>query len=509
MFWNEHVHLMKTMRGWLCGLFAALLLAGCGGSGGGGPDVPDTGPRFTQVSLQSEPGDYIGQGRAYSYTQADAIISVTATEGRLSVRIQGDEDWFGDFQVMDSLGQLQPGDYRELQRHPFHDPAKGGLDWSGEGRGCNTLQGGFTINEVSYAGGALVAIDLSFEQHCEGGAAALRGQIRWDAGDPTVPPGPVNPPPAGLWAPAAGSTPAAGNHVYLESEPGDFIGQAETFVYTSADAALRVIGSGGGLSVTVDGDQQWWGDFRAMSGLGELRPGFYDSLRRFPFHNPAKGGLSWSGEGRGCNTLQGWFVVDSVSYQEGTLTAIDLRFEQRCEGGTAALRGKIHWAPGDTTAPPGPVNPPPAGLWEPAPGATPATGNFVYLQSDAGDYIGQGQVYTHTPENAGLAVRAEAGELTVQVDGGATWWGSFQAMSTLDRLQPGYYGNLQRHPFHNPVKGGLSWSGQGRGCNTLQGWFVVDSVTYVDDRLASISMRFEQHCEGGLPALRGAIRWDG
>lgn len=50
---------------------------------------------------------------------------------------------------------------------------------------------------------------------------------------------------------------------------------------------------------------------------------------------------------------------------------------------------------------------------------------------------------------------------------------------------------------------------QGRGCNTLQGWFVVDSVTYVEERLASIAVRFEQHCEGGLPAWRGAIRWDG
>jgi len=41
-------------------------------------------------------------------------------------------------------------------------------------------------------------------------------------------------------------------------------------------------------------------------------------------------------------------------------------------------------------------------------------------------------------------------------------------MDSLTQLQPGYYGNLSRYPFHNHVRGGLSWSGNGVGCNTLQ-----------------------------------------
>jgi hypothetical protein len=94
------------------------------------------------------------------------------------------------------------------------------------------------------------------------------------------------------------------------------------------------------------------------------------------------------------------------------------------------------------------------------------------------------------------------------VSGGSDWWnGDFQAMTSLGQLQPGYYGGLQRYPFHNPVKGGLSWYGDGRGCNTLAGWFVVDSVTYSAGNLASIDLRFEQHCEGVGAALHGAIHW--
>ncbi|HYS58560.1 MAG TPA: hypothetical protein VEM34_10515 [Burkholderiales bacterium] len=460
------------------------------------------------VYLKSDLGDYIGLGQTYTYTQATAILSINASGGHLSVNINGDQQWFADFQTMNTLSQFQPGYYGGLERYPFNNPAKGGLSWYGEGRGCNTLLGWFAVDNVTYLNGVLTAIDLRFEQHCEGGSSALRGAIHWSSGDTTTPPGPVNPPPAGLWQPAPGATPATGSFVYLQSDVGDYIGQGQTYTYTQATAILSVNANVGLLAVGVNGDQQWTGDFQAMNSLSQFQPGYYGGLQRYPFNNPAKGGLDWSGEGRGCNTEQGWFVVDNVTYVNGVLTAIDLRFEQHCEGGSSALRGAIHWNSGDTTTPPGPVNPPPAGLWQPAPGATPATGNFVYLQSDVGDYIGQGQTYLYTPSNATLVVNATGGHLSINV-GSYTWNGDFQTMNTLSQFQIGYYGGLERYPFHNPAKGGLSWYGEGRGCNTLLGWFVVDNVTYFNGFLTSIDLRFEQHCEGGTPALHGRIRWAG
>jgi hypothetical protein len=162
----------------------------------------------------------------------------------------------------------------------------------------------------------------------------------------------------------------------------------------------------------------------------------------------------------------------------------------------------------------GPVNPPPAGLWQPAPGSTPATGNFVYLQSDVGDSIGLGQTHTYTPATATLSVGETPGIigtngalLTVGVNGNTWWNGYFQTMNTISQLQPGFYPGLLRFPFNNKVLGGLSWSGDGRGCNTLKGWFAVDSITYVNSTLTAIDLRFEQNCEGGTTALHGAIHW--
>jgi hypothetical protein len=459
------------------------------------------------VYLQSDPGDFVGQGQTYTYTQANAILAVTASGGHLAVSINGDTFWFGNFQTMNFLSQLQLGYYPDLERYPFNNPVKGGLDWSGGG-GCNTLQGWFVVDNVTYVGSTLTSIDLRFEQHCEGAAPALHGAIHWTSSDTTTPPGPVNPPPAGLWQPAPGSTPATGNFVYLQSDPGDFVGAGQTLTYTQANATLSVRANGGHLGVGINGDTFWNGDFQTMSTLSQLQPGYYAGLERFPFNNPVKGGLDWGGDGRGCNTLVGWFVVDNVTYVNSSLTAIDLRFEQHCEGGTPALHGAIHWNSTDTTAPSGPVNPPPAGLWQPAPGSTPATGNFVYLQSDPGDYIGGGQILTYTPSSATLSVSASGGHLGVNISN-FLWTGDFQTMNTLSQFQPGYYGGLERYPFHNPTMGGLDWSGEGRGCNTLLGWFVVDNVTYVGSTLTSIDLRFEQHCEGGAPALHGAIHWAG
>jgi len=504
----------------LFGLLASMLGASPAGAAGSGPVYPAPSglwaPAYAAlpssgnyVYLESQAGDYIGAGLTRTYTQANAILSVSSSGGLLTVDVTGDQTWTGQFQAMNTIPRLQPGYYANLARYPFHDPAVGGLSWVGDGRGCNTSNSWMVVNAVSYnASGTLTGIDLRFEQHCEGLAPALHGKVHWTPNDTTAPPPPVTPIPSGLWAPAPGTTPASNNYVYLESQPGDYIGAGQVRTYTQADAVLTLTRSTRLLHVGVSGDQGWSGDFAAMSSIADLQPGYYPNLRRYPFHNPVRGGLAWSGEGRGCNTLTGWFAIDAITITAGVLVAADVRFEQHCEGGVPALRGKIHYSNTDTSTPPGPVNPPPSNLWRPSLGALPTTGNYVYLQSTFGDYIGGGQTRTYTPANATLNVSGSGARLSVSVNG-ATWWsGDFVGMNSIPRLKVGYYPNLKRFPFHNPAKGGLSWSGDGRGCNTLTGWFVVNAVTYdAGGTLKAIDLRFEQHCEGTGPALYGKVHW--
>ena len=142
----------------------------------------------TSLSMRSEPGDFVGAGQEYLYTLADGTFSIHKNAGN-GVSITFNTPNFSDFWHLDfaaSQGQLLTvGPYTGATRFPFQEPEVPGLSVFGNGRGCNMLTGSFEILEVSYgAGDEILAFRARFEQHCEGQAPALRGEIRFNA---TVP----------------------------------------------------------------------------------------------------------------------------------------------------------------------------------------------------------------------------------------------------------------------------------------------------------------------------------
>lgn len=463
------------------------------------------------VYLESE-GDYVVGSGTRLYTPLDSVIMLgsgfTPAGNRFQITIQGDEEWTGIFQAMNTLTKLAPGYYPDLRRFGgTNNPAKGSLEWTGEGRGCNTLVGWFVVDELTYSGDTLTSIDLRFEQHCEGAQPALHGRIRWSAADTRVPPGPVNPPPSDLWSPSSGTTPASGNYFYLASETGDFVGAGATHLYTSTDAVLQLTTIGAQVNVSIQGDRRWDGYFKPMVSLTKLEAGFYGDLTST---NPAKGSVLWGGDGRSCsNRIDGWFVVDSVAYSGDAIVALDVRFEQRCSSGAPALHGKLHWRADDTAQPPGPVNPPPVGLWSPPASATPATGSFFYMQSDPGEFIGMGKTALFTPTNASIHASTQSDGFMFAAQNSATglfWAAEFKKMVSIPRLAVGYYPSVQHTPLNNPARGDMSVDGNSRSCSS-SGWFIVDSISYVAEMVSAIDVRFEQRCEGSTAALHGRIRW--
>ncbi len=144
----------------------------------------------TKVVLYSDPGDYIGAGRDWSYTPANAVISATGSREHVSFRVTGADGswWSADFAP--AAGDiLAPGRYENATRYPFNGSGPG-LNIDGNGRGCNTLRGEFTVTSASFAAdGRIRSFGASFEQHCEGQTPALRGTMEYRAGD-TTPPAP-------------------------------------------------------------------------------------------------------------------------------------------------------------------------------------------------------------------------------------------------------------------------------------------------------------------------------
>jgi hypothetical protein len=142
------------------------------------------------------------------------------------------------------------------------------------------------------------------------------------------------------WQPPSGATPASGTYVYIESESTDTIGQGRTTTYTQTNSTILMSTSGARLSFEVQGAQNWNADFLASDGDG-IVVGFWGDLSIYPPPRPDDGGLHFRGDGRQCTVVSGWFVVDRIGFDAQGLSLIELRFQQRCDGNTSVLRGKI------------------------------------------------------------------------------------------------------------------------------------------------------------------------
>ena len=172
------------------GIGTAVLVA-CGSAYLASPAQAEVIPASTGfVTMTSDPGDFVGQGRSYSYSVPATAFSVQ--NGGNLVRVDtsgpGGPADFWNFAFQAPAGQqLQAGTTYQAQRWPFQLSSLAGLEVFGQGRGCNTLTGSFTIVSIVYGPfGYLESFDATFEQHCEGATAALRGEVSF--GTPTPPP---------------------------------------------------------------------------------------------------------------------------------------------------------------------------------------------------------------------------------------------------------------------------------------------------------------------------------
>jgi hypothetical protein len=139
---------------------------------------------------------------------------------------------------------------------------------------------------------------------------------------------------------------------------------------------------------------------------------------------------------------------------------------------------------------------------------------LLYFKSDTGDYIGQGQEVSLTDADVTFSATSNyKGGVSLQMTNfdstPAVWWyADFSAPSNAP-LAVGTYEQATRYPFNLDNEPGLSFSGDGRGCNTLTGRFEVREITYgTGGAISSFAVDFEQHCSGVGPALYGSIRFN-
>ncbi len=182
------------------------------------------------------------------------------------------------------------------------------------------------------------------------------------------------------------------------------------------------------------------------------------------------------------------------------------RCDTRTRSWTAGLLRTVPPGPGGGTPPP-PGSPAPAPTPTPTP-RSPVPGQWsLNMTSDPGDYIGQGRTWSHGPPADRLRVSADRRLITFSMDTDAEfqggWWTTDFAAPPGQDLAVGTTYQAKRYPF-NDGSAGFDHGGNGRGCNTLTATFTIHELAYdPDGTLRTFRASFEQHCEGGEPALRG------
>jgi hypothetical protein len=132
----------------------------------------------------------------------------------------------------------------------------------------------------------------------------------------------------------------------------------------------------------------------------------------------------------------------------------------------------------------------------------------LVMHSQPGDWVGQGMDQTFTTADGVFtpSINRRNG-VSVNFNGGPHWWYLDFAAPGNAPLAVGVYEGATRFPFHSPTKPGMDIAGEGRGCNELTGRFNVLEVEYGPGTVVQrFAATFEQHCEGGVPALTGSIQ---
>ncbi len=164
--------------------------------------------QYAHLTLQSQPGDYIGGGFNYdlTYTPAPGATFSVGVDPSIGQGLPNQIGFYFfppndpsdrvelDFGTSQLGIPLQPGTYTDAQRNAFAAPGHPGLDVSFHGRGNNSLTGSFTISAISlspdataFNGWRVDAFDATFVQLGQGSTGLLIGQFSYRGSGAPVP----------------------------------------------------------------------------------------------------------------------------------------------------------------------------------------------------------------------------------------------------------------------------------------------------------------------------------
>lgn len=196
----------------------------------------------------SGPNSYVSGGETELITTNNGTIefdtnNYTYDHGlHLLLTTTAGEWWSFDASTIDG-SELQVGLYTNATRFPFNNGNSPGLDFSGCGRGDNTLTGWFKVESVVYSNSVLISAAVDFVQYDEGILSEeTTGTVHYN----------VTPPPILSFSPTRG---------FASSGPvgGPFSSPSQTFLLTNS--------GGGTLNWSIINTSAWLNVSQSMGSL--------------------------------------------------------------------------------------------------------------------------------------------------------------------------------------------------------------------------------------------------
>jgi hypothetical protein len=368
----------------------------------------------TMLFMDSQTGDYVGQGRQWFYIPANSAWRVsTSSNGNTAYFDLTDDTSYWTLRFSAPEGEpLAVGTYIDV-RSWISSFSR--LEVSGHGRSCSNPTGRFVIHEIAFGpGSALERFAADFELHCGDVVPGLFGAVRYNASTDTV-------------LPFGGTYPQY--QLTLQRPANGTITGTSLDCGTSGAACQVTLGAAAVLTLNAQPD------------TGYLFAG-------------------WTGD---------------------------------CHGATATT---IH------------VNGPKlcGALFQPLVSSAPRT--LLFLDSQPSEHIGQGAQMVYAAANSRWTLTSfssSRNSVSVTVADSLEQWRLEFARPSGQPLTVGEYTAVRRStPFNRMLVDRSS-----RSCSTLTGRFVILEIVFgTNNSVTRFAADFEQHCDDGVPALFGAIRYN-
>jgi hypothetical protein len=141
---------------------------------------------------------------------------------------------------------------------------------------------------------------------------------------------------------------------------------------------------------------------------------------------------------------------------------------------------------------------------------SPCTGSttVLHIAGDQGDYISQGATFT-APVSAQpfMVCPYQITFPAINVPGQGNWSLSLSSYELGKNLTTATYEGCQRFPIESVSHPGFALDAPGRGCNMLSATFQIEELTWNGSEVASLTVTFEQQCDGFTPAARGCFHY--